>query len=83
MPPAMPQSRLLARRRYGEAIEAAHAAIRMAPLQESAYRLLLRVHLSAGNAGEATGTYATWREIAKRELDLEPSYEMRSLLVGG
>jgi len=76
-------ARLLSKHRYGEAIEAAHAAIRMAPLRESAYRLLLRAHLSAGNAGEAAETYATWREIAKRELDLEPSHEMRSLLVGG
>jgi DNA-binding SARP family transcriptional activator len=45
-------SRLLARCRFGEAIEAAHAAIRVDPLRESAHRQLLRAHLAAGNMGE-------------------------------
>jgi|SRR5215467_6805800 len=74
--------RLLARRRHGEAIEAAHAAIHADPLRESAHRLLVRAHLAAGSRGAALRAYAHWREVTRREFGSEPSAEMRELVRG-
>jgi DNA-binding SARP family transcriptional activator len=74
--------RLLGRRRHGEAIEAAHAAIHADPLRESAHRLLVRAQLTAGNQVAALRAYAGWRDVAKRELGCEPSAEMRALVRG-
>jgi DNA-binding SARP family transcriptional activator len=66
--------------RYGAAILAALAAIDREPLRESAHRALIRVHISEGNACEAIAWYRHYEQIAARELGIEPSPLMRSVL---
>jgi DNA-binding SARP family transcriptional activator len=43
--------------RYGEAVQAAYAAVRAEPLRESAHRVVVRVHLAEGNIAEAVRAY--------------------------
>ncbi len=71
---------LTAMRRYGAAILAGLAAVDREPLRESAHRALIKVHLAEGNAGEAIRRYRHYELIAARELGVEPSPMMRSLL---
>jgi DNA-binding SARP family transcriptional activator len=71
---------LTAAGRHGAAILAALAAIDREPLRESAHRALVRVHIAEGNAWEAMRRYRHYEEIASRELGIEPSPLMRSLL---
>lgn len=66
--------------RYGAAVLAAMAAVDREPLRESAHRALVRVHLAEGNVWEAIRRYRRYEEIATRELGVEPSPMMRSLL---
>lgn len=56
------------------------AAVSRDPLRESGYRALVRAHLAEGNAGEALRSYNQYAGIAARELGIEPSQMMRSLL---
>ena len=73
---------LTAARRYGAALLAGLAAVDRAPLRESAHRALIRIHLAEGNAGEAIRRYRLYERIAVRDLGVEPSPMMRSLLSG-
>ncbi len=73
---------LTATRRYGAAVLAGLAAVDREPLRESAHRALMRVHLAEGNAGEAIRRYQQYAEIAARDLGVQPSAMMRSLLSG-
>jgi DNA-binding SARP family transcriptional activator len=41
--------------RFGEALEAAHGAVRCEPLRESAQRVTIRIHLAEGKLAEAVG----------------------------
>lgn len=66
--------------RYGAAVLAALAAVDREPLRESAHRALVRVHLAEGNVWEAIRRYRRYEEIAARDLGVEPSPLMRSLL---
>jgi DNA-binding SARP family transcriptional activator len=50
------------------------------PQRESAHRALMKVHLAEGNAGEAIKRYRQYEAIAARDLGVEPSAMMRSLL---
>lgn len=68
--------------RYGAAVLAGLAAVDREPLRESAHRALMRVHLAEGNTGEAIRRYQQYEEIAARDLGVEPSAMMRSLLSG-
>jgi DNA-binding SARP family transcriptional activator len=68
--------------RYGAAVLAALAAVDREPLRESAHRALVRVHLAEGNVWEAIRRYRRYEEIAARDLGVEPSPMMRSLLSG-
>jgi DNA-binding SARP family transcriptional activator len=68
--------------RYGAAVLAALAAVDREPLRESAHRALVRVHLAEGNVWEAIRRYRWYEEIAARDLGVEPSPLMRSLLSG-
>jgi DNA-binding SARP family transcriptional activator len=68
--------------RYGAAVLAALAAVDREPLRESAHRALVRVHLAEGNVWEAIKRYRRYEEIAARDLGVEPSAMMRSLLSG-
>jgi DNA-binding SARP family transcriptional activator len=66
--------------RYGAAALAGLTAVDREPLRESAHRALMKVHLAEGNAGEAIRRYQQYRAIAARDLGVEPSSMMRSLL---
>jgi DNA-binding SARP family transcriptional activator len=74
--------RLIARRRLGEALRAALAAVRAEPLRESAHRTLIRIHLAEGNAGEALRQYLLCRRLLDQELGLAPSPELDALVSG-
>lgn len=66
--------------RYGEAVDAALAAIAAEPLRESAHRVLVEIHLAEGNASEAVRGYETFRTLLDRELSLTPSPAMDHLV---
>lgn len=72
--------RLLADRRYGEAVEAGLAAMEADPLRESAHRLLVRVYLAEGNWGEALRQYRVFCGRLRDELGLRPSGQMEELV---
>lgn len=71
---------LTAAGRYGAAVQAGLAAVDREPLRESAHRALVRAHLAEGNAWEAIRRYRHYEKIAARDLGVEPSPMMRSLL---
>jgi DNA-binding SARP family transcriptional activator len=68
--------------RYGDALQAAHAAVRAEPLRESAHRTVMRVHLAEGNLIEAFRAYEEFRAMLAAELGVEPSAQMVRLLQG-
>lgn len=71
---------LAAAQRYGEAAEAAAAAVAAEPLRESAHRALIRVHLAEGNRSEAVRQYGRYRQRLRAELGVEPTDALRRLL---
>lgn len=68
--------------RYGDALQAAYAAMRAEPLRESAQRTVIRVHLAEGNVCEALQAYEQFRVLLADELGVQPSEQM-ARLVGG
>jgi DNA-binding SARP family transcriptional activator len=72
--------RLTAAGAFGEALEAAYAAVRIEPLRESAHRTLVRVHLSEGNLGEALRAYEQFRQLLADELGVAPTAKMRAVV---
>jgi DNA-binding SARP family transcriptional activator len=74
--------RLTAMGRYGEAIQAALAAVAEEPLRESARIALLHAHLAEGNVAEAIRQYSSYRRILFDELGVDPSPAMEDLLNG-
>jgi DNA-binding SARP family transcriptional activator len=66
--------------RYGEAAQAACAAVRVEPLRESPHRALVRVHLAEGNIGEAVRAYEFFRALLAVELGVEPTGQMDALV---
>ena len=72
--------KLAAAGRYGEAIQAACAAVQVEPLRESAHRALVRVHLAEGNVGEAVRSYESFRALLAVELGVEPTAQMDALV---
>ncbi len=71
---------LIAAGRYGAAVQAGLAAVAREPMRESAHRALVRAHLAEGNTWEAIRRYRHYAELTARELGVEPSPMMRSLL---
>jgi DNA-binding SARP family transcriptional activator len=67
--------------RYGEAAEAAYAAIRAEPLRESAHRTLMLVHLAEGNPVEAARVYGAFCTMLADEVGEVPSSRMRRLVL--
>jgi DNA-binding SARP family transcriptional activator len=59
--------------RWGEAADAAGAAVRAEPLRESANATLIRVHLAEGNQSEAVRQFERYRALLDAELGLEPT----------
>lgn len=72
--------RLAALGRYAEAVEAALSAIDVEPLRESAQRVLIEAHICEANWVEARRGFATYRELVRRELGVEPSRELAELV---
>jgi len=72
--------KLAAAGRYGEAVQAARAAVRLEPLRESAHRALVRVYLAEGNVGEAVRSYESFRALLAVELGVEPTAQMDALV---
>jgi DNA-binding SARP family transcriptional activator len=66
--------------RYGEAVQAAYAAVRAEPLRESAHRTLMRTHLAEGNVTEAVRVYESFRALVADELGVAPTRLMRQLV---
>lgn len=65
---------------FQEAALAAKAAVRADPLRESATRVLIRVHLAAGNQGEALREYRAFQARLARDLALQPGPETTELV---
>ena len=72
--------RLTAAGRWGEAADAAGAAVRAEPLRESANAALIRVHLAEGNQSEAVRQFDRYRALLHAELGLEPTPGLRRLV---
>jgi DNA-binding SARP family transcriptional activator len=72
--------RLLVMGRHSQAIEVAQAAVQAEPLRETAHRRLIEVYLAEGNSSEAWRQYDVYRSLLGRELGLEPSDKLKSLL---
>ncbi len=75
-------ARLAMAGRSGEAVDAAHLAVRTEPLRESAHRTLARVHLAEGNPAEAARTYQCYRILLRDELGVEPTERFTRLVHG-
>ncbi|WP_369255242.1 AfsR/SARP family transcriptional regulator [Geodermatophilus amargosae] len=72
--------RLASLGRHGEALQAAHAAVRAEPLRESAHRLVVRIHLAEGNVAEAIRAYELFRTMLEDELGVPPTELMTRLV---
>jgi DNA-binding SARP family transcriptional activator len=73
-------ARLAAAGRYGDALEAAYAAVHAEPLRESAHRTVVCVHLAEGNVAEALRAYDQFRVLLADELGVQPSEHMMRLV---
>jgi DNA-binding SARP family transcriptional activator len=74
-------SRRLARAgRSADAVDAAMWVVSADPLRESGNRVLIEAHLAEGNRIEAHRTYQRYRDITRRELGVEPSDRLTSLM---
>ena len=71
---------LLARGRYSDAADAALLAAQAEPLRESAYGMIIRIHLAQGNQSDALAAYAQYCAILKAELGLEPTRQLTDLI---
>ncbi len=67
---------------FGPAVEAGLAAVEAEPLRESAHRALIEAHLAEGNRSEAIRQYKAFKKRLHIELRLEPSMELRQLVLG-
>jgi DNA-binding SARP family transcriptional activator len=74
--------RLTAAGRWGEAADAASAAVRAEPLRETAHAALIQVHLAEGNQSEAVREFERYRALLHGELGLEPTLGLRRLVQG-
>jgi DNA-binding SARP family transcriptional activator len=74
--------RLTVAGRWGQAADAASAAVRAEPLRESAHAVLIQVHLAEGNQSEAVREFTRYRALLHAELGLEPTLRLRRLIQG-
>lgn len=72
--------RFLAEDRLDDALDSATAAARLDPLRESAQRLLLRIHLAAGNNASAARAYQSYLLLLRRECGVPPSASIQDLV---
>ncbi|MGR6964514.1 AfsR/SARP family transcriptional regulator [Geodermatophilus sp. URMC 61] len=73
-------ARLAAAGRPGDAVAAAHVAVRGEPLRESAYRLLVRVYLAEGDVTAAVHAYRQFRTRLRDELGIDPTDRLTRLV---
>ena len=66
--------------RFGEALEAAHGALRCEPLRESAHRLAIKIHLAEGNAAAALRHYDRFEAALLSELAVRPGPRIAQLV---
>lgn len=66
--------------RYGEAVQAAYAAVRAEPLRESAHRTVIRIHLAEGNVAEAVREYESFQALLAAEMGVAPTSLMCRLI---
>ena len=71
--------RCVAAGRYGDAVQAACAAVRAEPLRESAHRTVVRVHLAEGNVAEAVRAYESFQTMLA-EIGAAPTEQMCCLI---
>ena len=64
---------------YTLAVAAAKEATRRTPLRESAHRLLMSAHASAGNGAQAMQAYEDLRQLLADELGVAPSPDTKRL----
>jgi DNA-binding SARP family transcriptional activator len=74
--------RLTAAGCWGQAADAASAAVRADPLRESAHAALIQVHVAEGNQSEAVREFTHYRALLHAELGLEPTPRLRRLIQG-
>jgi DNA-binding SARP family transcriptional activator len=75
-------ARLTTEEKFGQAAEAAIAAVEAEPLRESAHRSLIAVYLAEGNEAEAIQWYRRFCQRLRDEVGLAPSGRMEELLSG-
>jgi DNA-binding SARP family transcriptional activator len=74
-------SRRLAREgRFADAVEAAMLAISAEPLRESALRAVIEAHVAEGNLCEARRCWRAHRDLVRRELGVDPSRDLLTIL---
>jgi SARP family transcriptional regulator, regulator of embCAB operon len=74
--------RLTAAGCWGQAADAASAAVRAEPLRESAHAALIQVHVAEGNQSEAVREFIHYRALLHAELGLEPTLRLHRLIQG-
>jgi DNA-binding SARP family transcriptional activator len=67
---------------WGQAADAARAAVRADPLRESAQAALIQVHVAEGNQSEAVREFTHYRALLHTELGLEPTLRLHRLVQG-
>jgi DNA-binding SARP family transcriptional activator len=72
--------RLTTAGRFGHAMGAAMAAVRVDPLRESATAAVIRVHLGEGNQADAVREFRRYRALLQRELGVEPTTSLFELV---
>ncbi|HSR71134.1 MAG TPA: BTAD domain-containing putative transcriptional regulator, partial [Kiloniellales bacterium] len=65
--------------RPGDAIRAANRLLAIDPLQEHAYRAIMRSYLRQGERAQALKVYETCRDVLLRELGVEPAEETEQI----
>jgi DNA-binding SARP family transcriptional activator len=66
---------LASRRDHGEAVRLGRELLRLDPLREDTYRVLMRIHDAAGDRAAAVRIYHECVSTLRRELAVEPSHE--------
>jgi DNA-binding SARP family transcriptional activator/predicted ATPase len=67
------------RRAYADALQHARRLIALNPIEEDAYRSLMRLHALQGDRAAALRTYHTVATVLQRELQVEPDAETRAV----
>ncbi|MEV4506018.1 AfsR/SARP family transcriptional regulator [Streptomyces klenkii] len=65
---------------YLPALQSALAAVAVDPFRETAYRIVIEVHLAEGNVASAVRRYRDYRAYLRRELNVTPSSRMTQLM---